>query len=78
MKNKIEDLRSKIKIEQEVSEKIKKFVILKKGLIEKMAFDRDYLREQKLVKLNREKEDILGKRELAEHAMQEMKMKCDE
>ncbi len=53
-------------------------MILKKGLIEKMAFDRDYLREQKLVKLNREKEDILGKRELAEHAMQEMKMKCDE
>lgn len=45
MKNKIEDLKSKIKIEQEVSEKIKKFVILKKGLIEKMAFDRDYLRE---------------------------------
>ena len=25
-----------------------------------------------------DKEDILGKRELAEHAMQEMKMKCDE
>lgn len=45
MRNKIEDLNQKIKIEKEVSEKIKKFVILKKGLIEKMAFDRDYLRE---------------------------------
>jgi len=65
-------------MEKIVSGKICEFIGRRRKVIEKRAEDRDRLKEEKIKKLGKDKEDIQANKEEADKKIQEMQTLCEE
>ena len=77
MKKQIKDMREILANETIVSEKIKKFIVKKKGIVEEQAAARDKKREEKITELTDEKDKIYQMKEEATNQTQELTELCE-
>ena len=77
LRNQIEDLQRKIKTENEVSAKVREFIQLKKEKVEKMAGERENLKDENANVLEKEIADIEEKKEEVNKEMHEKKEECE-
>ena len=76
-KGEIDHMRETLINEAVVSDKIKRFIQKRKGVVEKHADERDRLKEKKIAVLVEEKEKIQGMKEQATHDTAELTAKCE-
>jgi len=76
LRNQIKDLKEQIEVEALVKEKIDKFINKKREMIQKLADDRDKLKDKRLDEIAKDKEDVTAKRGEAQKDANEIEEKC--